>query len=75
MIMSVYSPETKACKERSCRTADALLAGWGRTGSSDPLARWLGLGGEEWATYLPSRGRKECLSCLMGEVRVIIPPH
>ena len=42
MIMSVYSPETKACKERSGRTADALLAGWGRMGSLDPFAGWLG---------------------------------
>ena len=36
-----YSSGTKS-KERSCHTPVDLLVGWGRMGSSDILAGWLG---------------------------------
>lgn len=49
-------------EEGSCNRPVDLPIGWGKMGSSDILAGWLGVYialeglGEKWATYLPSRG-------------------
>ena len=46
----VYSPKTKECEEWSCHIPVDLLVGWGRMGSLDSLAGWLG-------AYAAPRGR------------------
>ena len=46
-----YSPKTKDCEEWSCHTPVDLLVGWGRMGSSDTLAGWLGKDGVFGYTY------------------------
>lgn len=58
-----YGPKTKEGEEGSGRTPGDLPVGWGRTGSSGPLAGWLGVfvaprgRGKAWATHLSQWGR------------------